>query len=140
MDSMPPMIFATAATAFPNIGEVQLEVRSFTYDDRREILAALGEAMNLCGCWLLERKALSTTQMEYRFEVQLHSAVDLYIALIECGLELTRASHLELTELCMLRKHNQSQCELRRVIHVRLEISFLEDVAALGMMPGAAFA
>ena len=140
MDSMPPTIFATTATAFPNISEAQLEVRSFTYDDRREILKALGEAMNRSGCWLLERKALSTTQMEYRFEVQLHSAVDLYIALIECGLELTRASHLELTELCMLRKHNQSQCELRRVIPVRLEISFLEDVAALGMMPGAAFA
>jgi len=133
-------MFATTAPASMNVGEVQLDVRSFTYDDRRDILTALGEAMNRCGCWLLERKALSTTQMEYRFEVQLHSAVDLYIALIECGLELTRASHLELTELCMLRKHNQSQCELRRVIHVRLEISFLEDIVPLGMTPGAAFA
>ena len=137
---MRPTMFAMVPPPPSSTVAPMLDVRSFTYEDRRGILAGLGEAMNGCGCWLLERKALSTTQMEYRFEVQLHSAVDLYIALIECGLELTRASHLELTELCMLRKHNQSQCELRRVIHVRLEISFLEDIVPLGMTPGAAFA
>jgi hypothetical protein len=116
-----------------------LEVRSFTYDDRRDILASLAEAMSSCGCWLLERKALSTTQMEYRFEVQLRSAVDMYISIIECGLELTRASHVELTSLCMLRKHNGAS-ELQRVITVRLEISFLEDVQVPALMPGVAFA
>jgi len=104
-----------------------LDVRGFSYEDRREILPALAEALASSGCWLQDRKAVSLAQMEYRFELPLRSAVDLYSGLIGCGLELTRASHLDLTGLCTLRRHNSRQ-QLGRVIGVRLEVSFLEDI------------
>jgi hypothetical protein len=130
-----PLPISSLPAAAPETGEAPLALKSFSYEDRREILPALAEAMTECGCWLRDRKTVSLSQMEYSFEVQLRSAFELYSGLIGCGLELTRASHLELTGLCMLRQHNPRPSELGRVVNVRLEVSFLED---LDMEPAAA--
>jgi hypothetical protein len=111
----------------PQPAAPDLDVRGFSYEDRREILPALAEALAASGCWLHGHKAVSPAQMEYRFELPLRSAVDLYSGLVGCGLELTRSSHLELTGLCTLR-HNPRPQQLGRVIGVRLEVSFLEDI------------
>ena len=105
-----------------------LGLAAFSYEDRRDILPALSEAMSLCGCWLLERKPVSLTQMEFRFELQLHGIVELYAALIAAGLELTRASHLELTGLCTVRKHGRASTRLSSVVTVALEVTFLEEI------------
>jgi len=105
-----------------------LAVRGFSYEDRRAILPALAEALAASGCWLHDRKAVSLAQMEFHFELPLRSAVDLYGGLVGCGLELTRASHLELTGLCTLRRHNSRPQQQGRVIGVRLEINFLEEI------------
>lgn len=102
-----------------------LEVRSFSYEERPMILAALAQQMATCGCWLLERRTVSLSQIEYRFELQLRSIFDLYSGLIAAGLELTKGSHLDLTSLCTLCKHNPTPAELGRIVTVRLELSFL---------------
>lgn len=114
--------------AAPSAFAPTLEIRSFSYDDRAAILAALAQQMANSGCWLLDRKSLSLSQVEYYFELQLRSIFDLYSGLIVAGLELTRASHLDLTSLCTMCKHNPSPAELGRVVTVRLEVSFLMDV------------
>jgi len=135
---LPPL---SASSTEPPPAANSLALQSFTYQDRRIILPALADAMNHSGCWVLERKALSLTQMGFRFEIQLRSVLELYSALIAAGLELTRGSHLDLTALCTLRKHNPTPADLGRVVDFRLEVSFLEELDLKSvLMPGAALA
>ena len=120
---LPPLTDLPQAATAPDVA-----VCGYSYEDRREILPALAEALAASGCWLHDSKAKSLAQMEYRFELPLRSAVELYSGLVGCGLELTRDSHAELTGLCTLRRHNTPQQELGRVIDVRLEVNFLDEI------------
>jgi hypothetical protein len=105
-----------------------LDLTTFSYEDRRVILPAVADALQMCGCWVLDRKPLSFTQTEFRFELRLHSILELYVALIGAGLELTTASHLDLTSLCTVRKHHSPRSAFKDLVDVRLEVSFLEDL------------
>ncbi len=114
----------------PPVDVPDLELHGFSYDERRDILAAVSEAVSSVGCWLKERRVVSFSQVEFVFEMQMRAALELYSALIGAGLELTPETHAELTGLCTVRRHNH---RLRnrpgRVLSVRLEISFIEDSA-----------
>jgi hypothetical protein len=115
-------------------------LRGHSYDDHRTILPALLDTMAVCGCWVLDQKALSPTLTELSFEVQLRSVFELYSGLVAAGVELTRDSHIRLTGLCTLRDHNPHNAKRRRVVTIRLEVCFLEDhpTAARGMVVGVA--
>jgi hypothetical protein len=130
---------APTSIAQPLFGASTIEIQTFSYEERRIIFPAITEALDLCGCWLLDRRPLSFTQMEFYFEVPLRSVVDLYAAIIAAGLELTRASHEDLTTLCILRQHQDHPSNLAGVATVRLEIAFIEDLnPSLGNSPGPA--
>lgn len=120
--------------------ESAIELRGHSYDDHRRIVPALLESMAACGCWLLEQRALSPTMTELSLEVQLRSIYELYSGLIAAGVELTRDSHICMTGLCTVRDHNPRQAKRRRVITVRLELSFLEpmEFESGGIVPGLA--
>lgn len=105
-----------------------LDIQSFSYEERNGLLPQLTMAFAECGGWVLDRKTLSPTTMEFRIEIQLRSIVDLYASLISSGLELTRSAHLTLTDLCTCRKNLAATAEIGQVVSIRLEISFLEDV------------
>lgn len=110
-----------------------LDLHGFSYDERREILPAVTEAVSSGGCWLRERRVVGFSQVEFLFEMQLRGAIDLYSNLIGTGLELSPGTHAELAGLCTLR-HNQRQNQRMRsrpgrVLSVRLEVNFLEDAA-----------
>jgi hypothetical protein len=116
-----------------------LDIETFSYEERRVIFPAVTQALEICGCWLLDRRPLSFTQVEFYFELQLRSVVDLYAALIAAGLELTRASHEHLTTLCTVRKHHDHPSALPGIVTVRLQIAFLEEsVPTLAKSPGHA--
>jgi hypothetical protein len=102
-------------------------LRGHSYDDHRTIVPALLDTMAACGCWVLDQKALSPTQTELSFEVQLRSVFELYSGLVGAGVELTRDSHIRLTGLCTLRDHNPRQAKRRRVVTICLELCFLEE-------------
>jgi hypothetical protein len=139
MHSPPPSI--PASRPEPTAGARNLLVQSFSYESRRVILPALAEAMTECGCWLLERKVVSVTQLDYVFELQHRAVLELYTGLIGAGLELTRASHLELTSLCSVLKHDPTAEARRRIVHVKLEVSFLEELDLKSILvPGAGLA
>ena len=104
------------------------DIQGFTYEQRHGLLADLTLAFNNCGGWVVERKTLSPTNMEFRVEIQLLSVLDLYAALIATGVELTRSGHQALTELCTRRKHMRLAAELGQIVSIRLEISFLDDI------------
>jgi hypothetical protein len=115
-------------------------LRGHSYDDHRTILPALLDTMAACGCWVLDQKALSSTQTELSFEVQLRAVFELYSGLIAAGVELTRDSHTRLTGLCTLRDHNPRKAKRRRIVTIRLEVSFLDEFTAssTGIIVGVA--
>jgi hypothetical protein len=105
-----------------------LDIQAFTYEQRHGLLPDLTAAFSNCGGWILERRTLSPTNMEFRVEIQLRAILDLYAAIVSTGVELTRAGHETLTELCTRRKHLQLAAELGQIVTIRLEINFLDDV------------
>jgi hypothetical protein len=105
-----------------------LDIQGFSYEERQGLLPALTSAFTDCGGWVVGRKTISPSTMEFRLEIQLRSVVDLYASIVSSGLELTRSGHLSLTDLCTCRKNLSAAADLGQVVSVRLEISFLEDV------------
>ena len=104
------------------------DLQGYSYQDRQGLLPSLTSAFTQCGGWVLERKTTSASTMEIRFEIQLNAIVQLYAALAETGVELTRSTHDTLTGLCISHKHLGNSCHLSQVLTLRLELSFLEDV------------
>lgn len=113
-----------------------LDIQGFTFEPRHRLLAGLTSAFGNCGGWILERKTLSPTNVEFRVEIQLRAILDLYAALIATGVELTRSGHEVFTELCTRRKHMHISAEPGQLIVLRLEISFLEDVTLHSLLFG----
>lgn len=104
-----------------------LDIQSFSYEERHGLLPILASAFAECGGWILDRKTLSPSTIEFHIEIQLRAVVDLYASVLASGLELTRVGHLALTHLCTCRKNLSAPADLGQVVAIRLEISFLED-------------
>ncbi len=123
----------------PNFGPICLAINTFSYEERRVIFPAVAAALEICGCWLLDRRPLSFTQVEFCFDLPVCGIVDLYAGLIAAGLELTRESHKDLAVLCTLQKHGPNPSALPAVVTVTLRVRFLEDIdIGLGMSTGLA--
>src|SRR5580698_5751667 len=103
-----------------------LDIQGFSYEERQGLLPTLTSAFADCGGWVMDRKTLSPTSMEFRLEIQLRAVVDLYSSILASGLELTRAAHLGLTHLCTCRKNFAAPADLGQIVAIRIEISFLE--------------
>jgi hypothetical protein len=104
------------------------DIQGFTYEQRHGLLPDLTAAFSNCGGWVLERKTISPTNMEFRIEIQLLAVLEFYAAIVATGVELTRAGHESLTELCTRRNHMRLAAELGQIVAIRLEISFLDDI------------
>ena len=104
------------------------DLQGYSYQDRQGLLPNLTSAFSQSGGWVLERKTISATSMEFRIEIQLHGIVELYSSLVGTGLELTRATHATLTALCNSRKHLARSHQPGQLVSIRLGLSFLEDV------------
>ena len=104
------------------------DIKSFTCDDRQAVLARLTGVFSDCGGWVIERKTVSPAVTSFRIEIQLRGILDLYASLVSGGLELTRAAHLRLAELCTCRLHLRASADLGQVVALQIEISFLEDI------------
>jgi hypothetical protein len=125
MNTPAAIILHAAAAVHPM---QSLDIQAFTYEDRYGLLPMLTAAFGQCGGWIIERKTLSPTNMEFRIEIQLRSVLDLYAGIVATGVELTRAGHEGLTELCTRRKHLRIAAELGQIVAIRLEINFLDDI------------
>lgn len=112
----------------PMTSMTSLEIQSFSYDERSGVLPGLITSLADCGGWVLDRRTLSPSMIELKIEVQLRSILDLYGSIVAAGLELTRSSHIALTDLCTCRRNLTSLTDLGQVITVRMEISFLEEI------------
>ena len=104
------------------------DLQGYCYGDRGTLLPKLSTAFTECGGWVLERRAISSTSLEYKFEIQLAGILELYGSMVEMGLELTRTTHAVLTDLCTCRQHITRALDPCQILTLRLEISFLTDV------------
>jgi hypothetical protein len=123
-------IGATVAVAT----EQTFDLQGYFYAERAELLPHLGAALTECGGWVLERRAISSTSLEYRFEIQLAGILELYGAMVAMGLELTRSAHAVLTDLCTCRQHITRWVDPCQILTLRLEINFLTDVTLQSML------
>jgi hypothetical protein len=104
------------------------DLRGFSYEDRQGLLPVLTSAFTQCGGWVLERKTISASTVEFHLEIQLQSILELYASIVAAGVELTRPTHDILTLLCTSRHHIARTHTATQIIGIRLELSFLEDI------------
>ena len=104
-----------------------LDIQGFTYEQRHGLLPDLTAAFSNCGGWgsNARRFLQPTWSSPSRSNCSL---LDLYAAIVATGVELTRAGHEALTELCTRRKHLRLAAELGQIVAIRLEFSFLDDI------------
>lgn len=105
-----------------------LDLQGYSYQDRQSLLPVLTAAFTQSGGWVLDRKTLSPSAMEFKIEIQLRAIVELYASLVASGLELTRSTHATLTDLCTCRQHLLLTAPPSQILSLRLELNFLEDV------------
>jgi hypothetical protein len=105
-----------------------LEIQGFSYDDRSGVLPEVLAKLADSGGWVVDRRTTSASTIKLSVEAQLRSIVELYGALIAAGLELTKSSHLLLTDLCTCRRNAADAVDLGKIVTMQLEISFLEDI------------
>lgn len=138
---MPADLFQTVLPAPPSPVTASLRLQTYTYDERREVLGKLAGALDRSGAWVLERTTPSVEMTRLQVEIQLRSALELYSGLVGSGLELTRGTHIALTELCTLARHRRRGRDPFRVVEMVLEVSFLDEMEHSVMtMAGAAAA
>ena len=105
-----------------------LQLQSFSYGDRARLVPTLLTAIADGGGWVLDRRTISANTLHLNIEAQLRSIVEIYGAIIASGLELTRSSHIALTDLCTCYRNASSKVDLGEIVTLRLEVSFLEDM------------
>jgi hypothetical protein len=133
MKAYDPMIYGRD----PRRPMPSLDIQGFSYDERSGVLPGLLASLADCGGWVLDRRTLSSRTMELRVEVQLRAILDLYGTIVGSGLELTRSSHMALTDLCTCRKNLAALSDLGQVVTVRIEISFLEEITLYSLLESA---
>jgi hypothetical protein len=111
-----------------------LDIQGYSYEPSEELLRNLNRILVNSGGWIMDRRALSATNYEFTIEVELRSILDLYAGIIAAGIELTRANHLALTDLCTCRLHLLGSSELRQVIGLRLEVAFLTQLTLQNLL------
>ena len=115
-----------------------VSIQSFSYGDRAGLLAGLLDGLADGGGWVIERRTISPSTVEVRVEAQLRAIVEIYGAMVGVGLELTRPSHLALTDLCTCRRNADELVDLGRIVSLRIEINFLEEVALHSLLASGA--
>ena len=110
------------------------ELQGFSYEDRQDVLPGLTAAMTEAGGWVLERRSTSATVVQFRVEIQLRGIVELYAGLMAMGVELTKATHTMLTELCLCRRYAGWTEWSGEVITLKLEVSFLEELTLSSLL------
>src|SRR5437764_6570356 len=105
-----------------------VHIQGFSYTERRDLLPVLLSAIADCGGWVLGRRSLSTSSIEFRLEIQMCSILDLYASIISSGLELTRSGHIAMSNLCTCLTYHDAALESGRILSICMEVSFLDDL------------
>jgi hypothetical protein len=105
-----------------------LDLQGFCYQEREGIMPALNLACTDSGGWILDRTSHTGNIVEFNIEIQLGGIVELYANFVANGVELTRAAHIQLTDLCNCRHYSERTENQHQIVSLRLKLNFLEDV------------
>lgn len=87
------------------------------------------QAIDQASGWVLYRQMISPSILQMRVEAQGRALMHLYASLMEEGLELSRDSHLRLTERCtcaQLHQHTSST-----IVTLQMNVTLPSDVPLL---------
>jgi hypothetical protein len=82
-----------------------LKLTALSADEPERLVRFLTGALLACGGWVLTRTTQGNQAAELDFEFARASCVEIYAVLIAAGLDLSRDSHLQMTELCHCTKN-----------------------------------
>ncbi len=105
-----------------------LHLQSLSHDSIDRVMPALTDAIDKASGWVLDRHMISASIVELRIELQFRALIEMYGALVSSGIELTRESHLLLTERCTCRHFMKTREERSTILTIRLELSFLRGL------------
>ena len=121
--------FADSAYVTDEQLQPELNLQSFTYQERGALIPDLGAAIDSAGGWVLDRRPTSANAMEMYLEVAQAALPEVYGALLGSGLELTRESHRALAERCTCGMHLSLRNGLSSILTMRIEVTFLQESA-----------
>ncbi len=107
----------------------ELNLQSFTYQERGTLIPELGAAIDGAGGWILDRRPTSANALEMYLEVAQAALPEVYGALLGSGLELTRESHRALAERCTCGLHLSMRQGTSSILTMRVEVHFLQESA-----------
>ena len=102
-------------------------LRAISFGDRAQVSRWLGEALNDCGCWI-QHRAGSASGLVLVFEAPVREMPELYPSLMESSLEFDRKGRCELEMLCTLGRYALEREGLSRVVILRLEVTFADEL------------
>jgi hypothetical protein len=82
-----------------------LKLTALSSDEPARLVRYLTGALLACGGWVLTRTTQGNEAAELDFEFARASCVEIYAVLVAAGLELSRESHIQLSELCHCTKN-----------------------------------
>ena len=102
-------------------------LRALTRQPRTHTAPLLLSTLSQCGCWTRDRSG-SATGLVLLLELPLRSTPELYLRLIERGLEFDRQGHRELSLICTLARHMGQEAGANRMVALRLELTFFDEL------------
>ncbi|MGC2161218.1 MAG: hypothetical protein WA634_04855 [Silvibacterium sp.] len=93
------------AGSYPEADGWSLKLTALSADEPDRLVRFLTGALLACGGWVLTRTTQGNQAAELDFEFARASCVEIYAVLIAAGLELSRDSHLQMTDLCHCTKN-----------------------------------
>jgi hypothetical protein len=86
-------------------------VRALSWMEPPELERRLAAAIVQCGGWVLDSTAINGRELKILFEFECDASLDMYVALVSCGLSVSKQGHMDLTRLWQCaRNRNAGDC------------------------------
>jgi len=98
-----------------------LQMRAISSQEPGRFVKTVTGAILGCGGWVLSRSACDNGLIDILFEFERQSCLEIYSVLVASGVELSRAAHLQFTELCQCTRLGRPDCG-EEIVSIDLEI------------------
>ncbi len=109
------------AHAQPALMPWALEIQAVSSVEPSNLVRTLTGAILGCGGWVLTRSTTDSGRVTILFEFERAVCVEIYTAVIACGIELSRNGHIRMTDLCHCTRNHLSECGAQ-IASIELEI------------------
>jgi hypothetical protein len=112
-----------------------LEIQAVSAVEPSDLVRTLTGAILGCGGWVLTRSTTDSGRVSILFEFERAACVEIYTAVIACGIELSRNGHIRMTEFCQCTRNHLSVCGTQ-IASIELEIQTSPLKTAANNAPG----